>query len=158
MTLSKIAQKLDDARRDVAKLTRLQDARNRLASVEIEYDAAVAQADIDAADAAVARREALMAGITDVTVSDASPPAAGDSLLSRSFAITYTRPTYDNETRQSPAKPSTVRGFSSVPNGVMLFLIEKRPENIPAAIMALAPDNPHLAFERYAVARQRGHL
>ncbi|WP_295634829.1 hypothetical protein [Novosphingobium sp.] len=158
MTLPKIAQKLDDARRDVAKLTRLQDARNRLASVEIEYDAAVAQADIDAAAKAVAAREALMAGIVDVTVSDASPAAAGGDLLSRRFAITYTRPTYDYNTRTSPTKPSTINGFSAVPGGVMLFLLEKRPDQIPAAIMALAPDNPSLAFERYAVARQRGHL
>jgi multidrug efflux pump subunit AcrA (membrane-fusion protein) len=158
MTLSKIAQKLDDARRDVAKLTRLQEARNRLASVEIEYDAAMAQADADAAAKAVAAREALMAGIVDVTVRDSSSATAGNGLLSRAFDITTTRPVYDYDTRTSPLKPTTVRGFHAQPGGVMLFLMEKRPENIPAAIMALAPDNPSLAFQRYAIGRQRGHL
>ena len=99
-----------------------------------------------------------MAGIVDVTVRDASPATAGDNLLHRAFDITTTRPTYDSETRTNPVKPTTVRGFHAQPGGVMLFLIEKRPENIPAAIMALAPDDPHLAFQRYAIGRQRGHL
>ena len=157
MTLSKIAQQLHDARLVLNQLTRAEAAQH-VAALEVQYDAAAAQELIDADNAAVAAREALMAGIVDVTVRDASPATAGDNLLHRSFAVTTTRPTYDSETRTNPVKPTTVRGFHAQPGGVMLFLIEKRPENIPAAIMALAPDNPHLAFERYAVARQRGHL
>lgn len=158
MTLSKIAQQLDDARRDVAQLTRLQTAQQRVDELTVALAAAEAQEDHAAAERALAAREALMAGITDVTVRDASGVTAGDGLLHRSFAITYTRPTYDYDTRTSPAKPHTIRGFHAVPQGVLLFLKEKRPDQIPAAIMALAPDNAELAFQRYAIGRQRGHL
>ena len=158
MTLSKIAQQLDDARRDLDQQKRLQTAQSRVDALTVEYDAAVAQEDVDATAKALADREAQYAGITDVTVRDATPAVAGDGLLHRSFAITTTRPTYDSNTRQNPVKQSTVRGFHAVPYGSMLFLIDKRPENIPAAVMALAPDNPTLAFQRYAMARQRGTL
>jgi hypothetical protein len=136
MALSKLAQKLNDARRAVALFTRLQDAE-RHTEAHCEADAAATH----------------VGGVSDVRVADTSPPAAGEGLLHRSFQITWNR----LAGRGGP-KRLFANGFHGLPAPVMLCLQEKYPEQIPAAIMALAPDDTRQAFALYATARLRGYL
>ena len=156
MTLSKIAQQLNDARRAVAQFTLLNTAQQRVDELTAAYDVAKAEQDHDAAEKAAAAHEALMDGITDVSVTDKG--AAGDSLLRRCVQITYTRMAFDSRAGCSFPKQHVVEGFTALPAPVMLYLQEKRPDQIPAALMALAPNDPRAAFTRYAHARLRGHL
>jgi hypothetical protein len=54
--------------------------------------------------------------------------------------------------------PHSRGGFGALPPAVLDYLIEKCPERIPAKIMALAPDNPRQAFNRYFMGLKRGCL
>lgn len=158
MNITDIARQLDEARADNALLARLQNAPKRIAELEKAHAAAQAQHEKDAAKKADAEREASFDGITDIRVSETVNPNAPDNLLSAAFDITYTRPAYDMYTRQSVPKEHLVRGFGSLPHGAYLFLIGKRPDQIPAKIMALCPDDAHAAFSLYHAAKRRGHL
>ena len=48
--------------------------------------------------------------------------------------------------------------FGALPPDVREYLIDQRPDLIPAKITALAPDNPREAFARYFVGLKRGCL
>lgn len=155
--LADLARELEEARRDAERLRRLQAAEARAEELAARYADAKAAEEAETARRAAAEHEAQFVGITEVRVADTSKPAAGDGPLGRRFTITYVRETYDMKADKSVPKQHEVHGFAALPKEVLLYLIEKQPQNIPAAIMALSPDNPREAIERYFIARRRGH-
>jgi hypothetical protein len=158
MTLYKLAKQLDDARRDVAELARLTDAEKRVEELSAAYGAAKVIADYEAAEKAAAGHQRLMDGISDIRI--AAPPIddTDENLLRRRFKIGYTALAYNFRTGHAAPQDYTVEGFNALPTPVMLYLLEKRPDQIPAVIMALAPGDPRQAFNRYNVGQRRGHL
>ena len=87
-----------------------------------------------------------------------SDPSAGENLLRRSYSITYTAPEFDMYTMQSYPRAHSKPSFEQLPNDVYDCLIERHPEQIPAAIMDLAPGNPRAALAAYLDARRRGYI
>lgn len=153
--LRTLAAELDEARQDVALLERLKAAPDRLKRLTASYGkAALAHEKIKAA-AEKAASEARFKGLSDIRVTDTTP---GDNVLRTGFTITYTRMAYDSDAGQSIPQPMTVTSFLSLPDNVLSFLIERHPAQIPAKIMALAPDNPKEAFARYFRGLSRGYI
>ena len=155
MNITEIASGIEQARADIALLARLQDAPARLKRLEADHKPALAkQAEAEAKQAA-ADYEASFCGVTDIRVAKVGPP---ENLLRTKFEITYTKPEYDSRLGQSIPKTFLVHGFKALPDCAMLFLAEKRPNEIPPAIAALAPGNPHGALQAYLIGQRRGHL
>jgi hypothetical protein len=155
MTLSKLAQALDDARKDVATYSRLLAAEARVDELTTALAEAQAQHDRDVAEQAAAAKAQMFAGITNVSISQATPISSDGHLLSDNFTIAYTKDKWDHRTgRCSPAQ-TVARSFSELPEDVLLYLLEK-PELIPADILALDPDSPRNALSIYRVARRKG--
>lgn len=110
------------------------------------------------ADEAEAERKARLAGYGDVAVTVSYPPNYEGNLLRAGFAVEYTRLEWDNRARATVPKPHKIIGFRGLPGEVLEYLIEVRPDAIPAEIMALAPDKPYEAFQRYFISMRKGRI
>ena len=152
-----IYARLQQAERDAARWRQLSGATDLAAALRKDYErATAAQARADAIadrDTAAAR----FAGLSNIRVAD-TPDQQGGGLLRRSFNITWTALAYDMASNMSLPRSNSATGFLSLPDNVLAFLIEKHPEQIPAAILDLALGDPTLAFERYFVGYQRGYF
>lgn len=157
-TLEQISHELEQARRDLATLRRLQDAEKRAEELAAAY--ADAKATEEAAELEKARQtfEARMDGITDLRVERHSAEATGDALLHRAYRITYAKPRWNMYTQTNAISESVVEGFAALPPEARLYLIHKAPHQIPEEIMALAPGDPAEALAQYARAQRRGYL
>ena len=156
MTIFKIAQQLEDARRDVATISRLLAAEKRVDELAASYAAAQEQVQREAEQRERDRLQAMIAGFTDIRVDCTSDTDVG--LLTRSYKITYTRSVWDSMYAAQVPRTFTVQGFPALSPEAMLYLTHKHPERIPSEIMALAPGEPERAFYLYFQARRRGHL
>lgn len=156
MTITQLERALAEARKDEALFTRLSEAQERAAALQAELDTARATAQT-AQEAE--RHAARFDGVTDVQVREAADGKvrAGD-LLGTMFDITFTRLSWNMSRQESLPVDQTVRGFTAVPSGALAYLIERRPERVPAAIAALAPGDLREAFGIYLRAKRRGHL
>lgn len=153
-----LAQRLDAARQDADLYDRLRGARKMHSDLQAIYDEAMAvQAKADTAQAA-ADSEASCDGITDITVREIPDPADPTSVLKMGFDITFTKPAWNMYTKEAPLEPFSAHGFQVLPPAAWNYLVMKRPERIPAIIMALAPGDPIKAFDVYMVGRKRGWL
>lgn len=76
--------------------------------------------------------------------------------MSENFKITYTKDQWDSRMGRCYPKAMTAETFSAVPADVLLYLLEKQPELLPADILALDPDSPRNALQIYMVARRKG--
>jgi hypothetical protein len=151
--LERIAADLHAACEDVALLERLKSAKDRVTRLTAEQEKVTKERDRALAAEAKAADAARFAGISDVSVTDGSP---NENVLRSDFTITYTKPYWDGrETRQ---KQQSATSFGSLPADVLAYLMDKRPDLIPAKIMALAPDDPKAAFGCYFVSLKRGHV
>lgn len=153
--LNNIASKLEAAKADLALYERLTSAADRVKALTAAFDKArTAQAKADEA-AAKEAAEARFNGLSNIRVT-----GSGDgSVLSQQYLISWTAPVYDMYSMTAIPQPVPERpGFETIPDNVLAFLIEKHPEEIPAAIMALAPDDPAAAMAEYFRARQRGYV
>lgn len=155
VNLRTLAAELDEARQDVALLERLKAAPDRLKRLTADYGKAVAAHEKIKAAAEKAASEARFKGLSDIKVTDTTPR---DNVLRTGFTITYIRMAYDIDAGQSISQPTTVTGFASLPDNVFAFLVERHPAQIPAKIMALAPDDPKEAFARYFRGLSRGYI
>ena len=99
-------------------------------------------------------REERLKGFTDIDV-DTTP---GENLMNTSFIIRYTRMTWDMSINESVPKEHKSTGFAGLEDTAYEYLVTKRPERIPAQIMALAPGKPHDAFSLYFIGKKRGHF
>lgn len=105
-----------------------------------------------------AARERLLSTFSDISVSVSYPAGREGMLLSAGFLITYERLTYSMSERANLPKQYTCNGFAVLPDEAYAYLVEVKPEAIPAEIMALAPGDPREAFNQYFMAKQRGYL
>lgn len=153
--LFRIERELKEAEADVALLERLKKAEDRAKSLRAERTAASDKltAARDAEDKA--RKANRFAAFQSIEVRDRIP---GEGLLRSSFEITYSRLTYDMNANASYPQSFTVMGFKGLPDDAFAYLLYAHPEKVPAKIMALAPNDPQLALERYFVALRRGFV
>lgn len=152
--LDRIAADLSAALADVALLERLKSATDRVSRLTADQDKAIKEQDRAIAAAAKAEKASRFAGITDVSVT--SSTQQHENLLRSGFTISYTKPTWDGRTTRGQKHSSD--GFGTLPPEVLDYIIEKRPDLIPAKIMALAPELPRDAFRRYFVSLKRGFV
>jgi hypothetical protein len=151
--LSSITTELEAARADMALLERLKSAADRVSRLSAEHDKATAALNAAKVREAKAKEDARFAGIEHLAIDDTSPDA---NLVRSNFKISYARPTWDG--RATVPRHHTASGFSLLDRDVLSYIIERCPERIPHKIMALAPDNPRLAFDRYFVSLRRGYV
>ncbi len=154
-TLSLITTNLNDALEDVTLLERLKSAEDRAKRLTAEQDRATKERTKAHAAEAKAVEEGRFTGISDVQVKE-SPNTVHENVVRSGFTVSYASPTWDGyESR--PTRHSR-DGFGLLPSIVLDYIIEKRPELIPAKIMALAPDSPSEAFRRYFLSIRRGYV
>lgn len=151
--LASINAELEAAREDMALLERLKSAADRVTRLSVEQDKKLAAHRAALAAEAEAKVDARFAGISDVDVTDSTPM---ETVLRSSFQISFIRPVWDGY-RTAPKRHSA-NGFGVLPPEVLDYLITRCPERIPAKIMALAPDSPREAFNRYFVGVRRGYI
>jgi hypothetical protein len=135
-------------------LERLKSANDRVTRLTAEQEKAIKVRDKALAADAKAQEQARFAGISNVSVTDGK--TAAENVVRSTFTITYSRPAFDG--RSTRVREHTCEGFGPLPPEVLDYIIEKRPDLIPAKIMALAPDSPRDAFRRYFVALRRGYV
>lgn len=158
MNITELASEIEQARDDVALLDRLQAAAKRLPGLEKDYAAALAEQEREATERAAAEREASYGSVTDIRIVGTENPQALANVLATSFTIFYTQPQWDMREQRSKPTERRVNGFMALPRPAMLYLLEKRPDLIPASIRELSPDDPHAAMDAYFQALRRGHL
>lgn len=158
MSLSKLAAQLEEARKDVETYSRLKSAERRVTELTAAHGVQAAADSAEQDGRRIAARDALLAETEYVRVEALHGPTGPDNLLRTAFRITYGKRVLDSRSWDSPVKAHVVQGFQALPAPVMFYLQEKCPEQIPAEIMALAPGDPDLAFQRYFGARRRGYL
>jgi hypothetical protein len=151
--LGRISLELAEARADVALLERLKSANDRVARLTSEQEKAIRARDKALAAEAKAEEASRFANISNVSVTDNVP---AENVVRSAFTITYSRPVWDGRT--SRHAEHTVESFGALPPEVLDYIIEKRPEVVPAKIMALAPDCPRDAFRNYFVSTRRGYV
>jgi hypothetical protein len=152
--IERIEADLELARSDVALLERLKSATDRVKRLTGEHERATAARTKALSAEAKADEERRYANISNVSVSEGE--TRNENVVRSQFTIRYSTPTWDG--RASRAREHTSEGFGLLPPDVLDYIIEKRPDLIPAKIMALAPDSPRNAFRRYFVSLRRGYV
>ena len=158
MNITDIASDLAQARSDVDRLAQLQGAAKRAEALQKQYGLALAEQEREATERAATEREASYGGVTDIRIVGTENAQARANVLATSFTIFYTQPQWDMREQRSKPTERRVNGFMALPRPAMLYLLEKRPELIPASIRDLSPDDPHAAMDAYFQALRRGHL
>jgi hypothetical protein len=157
--IATIAAQLDEAKKDAALWERLSKAPELAKQLTRDLDRAKAAQQKEAATQAKAAQDARFARIGSLRVQETtSDPSAGENLLRRSYSISYTTPVYDMYTMTSLPREHTKPSFEQLPDDIYDCLIDRHPEQIPAAIMDLAPGNPRAALAAYLDARRRGYI
>lgn len=152
--IERITADLEQAHADIALLERLKSATGRVSRLTTELEKAKAARTKALTAEAKANDERRFASISNVSVS--AGDTENENVLRSTFTINYSRPAWDGRTTRV-REHSTV-GFGALPPEVLDYIIEKRPELIPAKIIALAPDSPRDAFRRYFVSMRRGFV
>jgi len=80
------------------------------------------------------------------------------SIIHASYTIIYTRTSYDDRLGSNVPREHTIKGFSALDENALEYLLTVRPDAIPAPILALAPGDPHKAFDIYLAGKARGYL
>ncbi|WP_333573346.1 hypothetical protein [Sphingomonas sp.] len=81
-----------------------------------------------------------------------------DNLISTGFVIKYMQDTWDMRANASIPKQHECNGFANLTDDAYEYLLTKKPQAIPAIIMALAPGKPHEAMEIYFQGKRRGYF
>lgn len=152
--INTLAAELEAAKADLAQWERLTSAADRVKALTVSLEKArVSQAKADEA-VAQAETDARLSRITDIRVTG----SGGDNLLREQFTISWTAPVYDMYTMSAAPQQQRREGFQTLPDDVYECLVCRYPEQIPAAIMALAPGDPGRAMYEYLKARERGYI
>jgi len=151
--VERLGADLEQAKADVALLQRLKDAEANAKRLAGELRAAQDELSTAIAEATEAKREAEFAKFKDITVTEEQ--GNGSSVLHSSFTIVVTALSFDGATHE---EQRTYIGFGQLPGDALSYLIEKRPDRIPASITALSPNDPYEAFDTYFAGLRRGYL
>lgn len=149
-----LTERLAQADADVALLVRLKEAEATATCIRAELADAHDKRAAALADVIAVERKALYASFKDVRV-DASD---GANALATSYTITFKRLAYNYSTRENDLVERVYHGFESLEADALGYLIDVRPEAIPAVLMSLAPGDPANALRRYHQGKQRGYL
>lgn len=155
--LAENSHELSAAREAAALFKRLQGADAevlRLQKEGAELTEALSKAHSREEAAAKAAREAAYRNMTVTTVL----PDKESGALKATFKISWEAPTYNSSTRQSEWVLHSADSFDAVDGRVYAYMMEFKPELIPAVIMELAPHDHQLAMERYFTAKRRGFI
>ncbi|MFN3820187.1 hypothetical protein [Blastomonas sp.] len=106
------------------------------------------------ADQATADRNKRLSSFSDIQVT----VRPGDNLISTGFVIRYTKDAWDMSVNAVVPKPHECNGFAALADDAYEYLVTKKPENIPAVIMALAPGKPQEAISAYLAGKARGYF
>ena len=155
-TPAAILKELEAAQKDLALFQRLQTAEKRVEQLTRDYENARVTQEREEAAALEAAKEARFAGLSDIRVEGASLDHSG-SELHANHRITWRGPKYDSASGTTLIRTHEVFGLLSLPPHVLAFLVELHPEQIPAAILALAPGDPWAAIETLYITRRRGY-
>ncbi|SEN06282.1 hypothetical protein SAMN05192583_1917 [Sphingomonas gellani] len=104
------------------------------------------------ADEQVEARNLRLARFSDIRV-EVRP---GESLIDTAFSIHYMQDAWDMSVNATIPKPHSCNGFAALADDAYEYLVTKKPEAIPAEIMALAPGKPQEAFAIYLQGKARG--
>lgn len=158
-TLADIASEIDTLSADLYKVTATIELLGKPAQLKAnEIEAALEDAKdrfaTALADQATAERDKRVASFSDISV-EVRP---GESLIDTGFIIRYTKDAWDISLNETVPKAHECNGFAALADDAYEYLLARKPEAIPAQIMALAPGNPHEAFGIYFGAKARGFL
>lgn len=131
-----------------AALNKANDLSKALADAKDRLDTALADEETEA-------RNKRLGQFSSIRVT-ATAPATAPNLISTAFHIEYDRLAYDMDLKQSVPEKHKCNGFAALDDTAFEYLVTVKPEAIPAAIMALAPGNPHAAFDAYFIGLRRG--
>jgi hypothetical protein len=148
----RISAELEEARADMTLIDRLKSAADRVKRLSGEQDKAIAARNKALAAEAKAKQEARFAGISDMRITC----VGNEHLLRLRFTIEYMSPRW-NGFESVPARRS-FESFDALPSDVLDYIIEVRPDLIPAMIADLAPGSPREAFGRYFLGKKRGYI
>jgi len=104
------------------------------------------------ADQVMAERDKRLNRFSDISVEK----RPGESLTSTGYIIRYTQDAWDVSLNQTVPKPHVCNGFAALADAAYEYLVTKKPDAIPAEIMALAPGNPQQAMSVYLAGKARG--
>lgn len=162
-TSQDVTASIETLHRDLDKVRSVQDllgkaATDKIKAIETDIAAATEELSEALATEHETARKRLIASFSDISVSVTYPGGRDGMLLSAGFIIRYERLTYNMKAGESLPKQFMCNGFAALPDEAFDYLIEVKPEAIPAEIMALAPGDPRDAFNRYFMAKRRGYL
>ena len=153
--LLQITADLADAKADAAVYARLQAASTRAETLAEAQTKALAEQDAALREEATVKAAARFANISGIDVVDNTPD---ENVLRSAFTVKYTIGKHDMYTGDSVPSTCSVTGFKALPHVVLDYLLEVHPGKVPGKIMALAPNDPSAAFERYFIGLRRGCL
>jgi membrane-bound lytic murein transglycosylase len=150
-----LGAQVEQARADAALLRRLKAAEAN--EKRLTADLRAAQEELAEANATqiAAESEARFSLFRDITVVE-KEPKEGPGIQHMQYEITLTQMRWDG--RESQAIPQVYRGWDTLPEHALEYLIEKFPERVPSSIRALNPDDLGNAFGRYFGAKRRGFM
>ena len=145
---------LAQAQEDVALLERLTAAKATAKRLSAELAEAQEKLSIAMADEVQARREAAYASVKAIQIDEGN---LGEGVLGRTFKITLTRCQWNGY--ESAPVTTVVAGFDALPDDAWGYLLNVRPDLIPASIMALSPEgDARDAFNTYFTGMKRGYI
>jgi hypothetical protein len=147
-----LASALREAQEDAALLERLSQAKAEVKRLAPLLETAQAELSEAMASEVETRRAAAYANIKDIKITEGSTT---EGLLSRPFTITYVRNQWDG--RETVQVTNTVAGFGSLPDEAWGYLLNVRPDQVPASILSLSPTGDAWeAFNEYFTSQKRG--
>ena len=151
---ARIANAVDDD----ATFKRLSQARANAAQLTKELASAQDALTAYAIAETRAEMDSMFSKFGDMAVTVTTEAGETANPIRSRYAITYEQRAYNTNTRRSDMVQRTTNGFAMLDTEAMAYLIERKPEAIPALIMDLAPGNPEAAFDQYFMAMRRGYL
>lgn len=149
---------LDATSADVAMLTRLRDAETLAGRLSVELSDAQDKLSQAMANKVIADRDAVYARFRTINVAVTPSVSSPSSVLSAAYTISVETKVYDGKANVSRWVVQTYGGFNALPSDALAYLMNVKPEALPASIMALAPDEPHKAMDVYLIGLRRGYL
>lgn len=160
--VTKIEVELKEAQADIDLAERLKTAKTRASQLSKDLEVAKAAETKAEAARAKAARDSRLSGLSNIRV---RPELRKDaaltetySLLHEVFRINWTQTRWSTMEQRPVPHNFECLGFDALPANVLEYLIEEQPQEIPAEIAALRPDNPNEAFSEYLLAKRRGHF
>lgn len=151
-------QEYNKAREDVQLFERLKAAAATATKLQKQGDELREELLAAEAEEKRARKEAAYANIRNMKVQTVHGSRSNGGVLAATYLISFERLAWNSSMHRNDWVPAQVNGFAALEPDQMGYLLEVASDQIPAAIMNLAPGDPQAAFHAYAVGMRRGYL